>query len=49
MAAANNAMTQSVIIRADKRVQLEYAVFVMNLCNKVGIFDYSLTIDGDNS
>lgn len=48
-AAANNAMTQSVIIRADKRVQLEHAVFVMNLCNKVGIFDYSLTIDGEKS
>jgi biopolymer transport protein ExbD len=47
-AAANNPVNQSVIIRADKRVQLDYAVLVMNLCNKVGIFDYKLTIDGQN-
>ena len=47
-AAANNPASQSVIIRADKRVQLDYAVLVMNLCNKVGIFDYKLTIDGES-
>jgi biopolymer transport protein ExbD len=47
-AAANNPVNQSVIIRADKRVQLDYAVLVMNLCNKVGIFDYKLTIDGES-
>jgi biopolymer transport protein ExbD len=47
-AAANNPVHQSVIIRADKRVQLDYAVLVMNLCNKVGIFDYKLTIDGES-
>lgn len=47
-AVANNPVNQSVIIRADKRVQLDYAVLVMNLCNKVGILDYKLTIDGEN-
>ncbi len=46
-AVANNPVNQSVIIRADKRVQLDYAVLVMNLCNKVGILDYKLTIDGE--
>ena len=47
-AVANNPVNQSVIIRADKRVQLDYAVLVMNLCNKVGILEYKLTIDGEN-
>jgi biopolymer transport protein ExbD len=47
-AVANNPVNQSVIIRADKRVQLDHAVLVMNLCNKVGILDYKLTIDGEN-
>ena len=47
-AATDNPVNQSVIIRADKRVQLDYAVFVMNLCNKVGIYDYRLTIDGSS-
>jgi biopolymer transport protein ExbD len=46
-AVVDNPVNQSVIIRADKRVQLDFVVFVMNLCNKVGIFDYSLTIQGE--
>ena len=46
-AAADNPANQSVIIRADKRVRLDPVVFVMNACNKAGIFDYSLTIQGD--
>jgi biopolymer transport protein ExbD len=46
-AVVDNPINQSVIVRADKRVQLDYVVFVMNMCNKVGIFDYSLTIDGE--
>lgn len=45
-AAADNPVNQSVIIRADKRVPLDYVVFVLNACNKAGIFDYSLTIEG---
>jgi biopolymer transport protein ExbD len=42
----NNPTNQSVIIRSDKRVQLEHVVFVLNACNKVGIYDYSLTTEG---
>jgi len=40
---------RSVIIRADRRVQLDSAVFVMNACNKAGIFDYKLTTAGEAS
>ena len=46
-AVADNPMNQSVIIRSDKRVALEHVVFVLNACNKVGIFDYSLTTEGE--
>jgi len=45
-AVVNNPVDQAVIIRADKRVELQHAVTVMNLCNMVGITDYSLTIEG---
>lgn len=45
-AVRDNPVNQSVIIRADKRVSLEHAVYVMNMCNKVGIHDYSLTTEG---
>ncbi len=48
-ASANNPLNQSVVIRADRRVQLQHAVIVMNLCNKAGIFDYSLTIEGEGN
>lgn len=48
-AAADNPAHQSVIIRADRRVQLDSAVFVMNACNKAGIFDYTLTTSGEDS
>jgi biopolymer transport protein ExbD len=47
-AVANSGTTPSVIIRADKRVALETPVVVMDLCNRAGIFDYSLTTDGEN-
>ena len=46
-AVTDNPMNQSVIIRSDKRVQLDYVVFVLNACNKAGIFDYSLTTEGE--
>jgi biopolymer transport protein ExbD len=46
-AAIDNPVSQSVIIRADKRVLLDAVVFVMNACNKVGILDYSLTTQGE--
>lgn len=45
-AAQDNPVNQSVVIRADKRVSLEPVVAVMNLCNKAGIVDYTLTTDG---
>ncbi len=47
-AAINNPMSQSVIIRADERVPLRHAVTVMNLCNIVGIQDYSLSTENHN-
>lgn len=46
-AAVNNPGQQTVFIRADKKVELDYVVFIMNLCNKVGITDYSLTTEGE--
>ena len=46
-AVADNPMNQPVIIRSDKRVALDHVVFVLNACNKVGIFDYSLTTEGE--
>ena len=46
-AVANSGTTPSVIIRADKRVALEAAVVVMDLCNKAGVFNYSLTTEGE--
>lgn len=46
-ASANNPLTQSVIIRADKRVPLQYPVSVGNLCNKLGVV-YQLTIEGES-
>ena len=48
-AAADNPVDQSVIIRADKRVQFDYVVAVMNACNVVGIQNYSVTTSGDGS
>ena len=48
-AAADNPANQSVVIRADRRVQLDSAVFVMNACNKAGIFDYTLTTSGEEN
>jgi biopolymer transport protein ExbD len=45
-AGRDNPGNQSVVIRADKRVPLNYAVEVMNLCNRSGIFDYTITTEG---
>lgn len=44
-ATVDNPTSQTVVIRADKRVPLEAAVAVMNLCKKVGVRDYPLTTD----
>ena len=45
-AAVNNPTGQSVIIRADRRVQFDFVVVVMNLCNRVNITDYRVTTEG---
>ena len=42
-AVANNPASQSVIIRADKRVVFDFVVGVMNACNKTGVHNYSVT------
>ncbi len=42
-AVANNPVNQSVVIRADKRVEFDYVVAIMNLCNRTGVRDYSVT------
>ena len=47
-AAINNPMNQSVIIRADKRVPLDFAAQVMNLCNRHAVRDYTLTTETGN-
>jgi biopolymer transport protein ExbD len=46
-AARDNPLGQVVVIRADKRVQFDSVVVAMNLCNKLGIRDYSVTTAGD--
>ena len=46
-AARNNPLSQAVVIRADKRVVFDAVVAVMNLCNKAGIRDYSVTTSSE--
>jgi biopolymer transport protein ExbD len=46
-AVANNPVHQSVVIRADKRVPFDYVVTIMNLCNRTGARDYSVTTRND--
>ena len=45
-AAANNPASQTVILRADKHAEVDYVVFVLNLCTKLGIADCQLTTEG---
>jgi len=45
-AEASNPGNQSVIIRADKEVDLQYAVTAIDLCNQVGIVGYSIVTEG---
>ena len=40
---ANNPANSSVKIRADQRSHCQSLITVMNLCNQVGILDYSVT------
>lgn len=48
-AAVDNPGSQSVIIRADRRVEFDHVVTVMNLCNQVGILNYTVTTAGEGS
>lgn len=43
-AAVNNPASQSVIIRADKRVPWDFVATAMRLCNEAGIRDYSASL-----
>lgn len=42
-AVANNPTNQSVVIRADRSVTFQPVVNVMDLCNRTGVSDYSVT------
>jgi biopolymer transport protein ExbD len=42
-AVADNPVHQSVVIRADRRVEFDHVVAIMNLCSRVGVRDYSVT------
>ena len=42
--ARNNPTSQSVIIRADKRVDWDFVATAMRLCNQAGIRDYSASL-----
>jgi len=42
---ANNPLTQSVVIRGDRQSNWESVATAMNICKKVGIFEYTATMD----
>ena len=44
-AKTNNPLTQTVVIRADKTTQCEPMLVAIGLCKKVGINEYTATID----
>jgi biopolymer transport protein ExbD len=44
LAAGDNPLTQTVIIRADKRAAWDYVATAMRLCNQAGIYDYSASL-----
>ena len=46
-AVADNPVNQSVVIRADRRVPFDYVVTVMDLCNRTGVRDYTVTTQGE--
>ncbi len=46
-AAADHPANVRVVIRADGRVPFEFVVTVMDLCNRSGIADYSVTTRGE--
>ena len=42
---ANNPLTQSVVIRGDRETNWEAVATAMSICKKVGIFEYTATMD----
>lgn len=44
-AQANNPLTQTVVIRADRETDWDHVAQAMNVCKKVGIEDYTATTD----
>lgn len=48
-AMTQNPLTQSVIIRGDRRVDFQSVVNVLDLCNRLGVPSYKLTTDGDTA
>jgi len=44
-AKTNNPLTQTVVIRADKKTDCEHMLVAIGLCKKVGINEYTATID----
>ncbi len=46
-AVADNPVNQSVVIRADKRVPFDFVVTIMDLCNRTGVRDYTVTTQGE--
>ena len=43
-AAANNPASQTVVIRADRRVPWDFVATAMRLCNEAGLRDYSASL-----
>ncbi|MEL6897760.1 MAG: biopolymer transporter ExbD, partial [Planctomycetota bacterium] len=49
-AVSNNPLEQAVVIRADRRTAFQPVVSVMDLCNRTGVADYTVTTrDGPGS
>ena len=42
---ANNPLSQTVVIRGDRESNWESVATAMNICKKVGIFEYTATMD----
>lgn len=42
---ANNPLTQTVVIRGDREANWEAVATAMGICKKVGIFEYTATMD----
>jgi biopolymer transport protein ExbD len=47
-AATDNPLSQTVLIRADKRAAWDFVATAMRLCNEAGIRDYSASLADQN-